>query len=137
MNPELVIRIDVESTVPAYRQITDAIRAYLVTVRLAPGTRLPTVRQLAVDLSVHHNTVAQAYRELASEGWLELRRHRGATVRKRDEPVPAAGAEEVFCQQLRELVAKARAKGIKAPAIAETLERLSLSFREMDGWSPQ
>jgi DNA-binding transcriptional regulator YhcF (GntR family) len=59
--------------------IADGLRALLVHGAFKTGDRLPTVRQLAIDLTVHHNTVAQAYRLLADEGWLDLRRHRGAT----------------------------------------------------------
>ena len=51
------------------------------------GTVLPSVRRLAIDSGVHFNTVAEAYRTLAQEGWLDL--HHGseaATVVERDQP---------------------------------------------------
>ena len=76
--PPLVIELHPASNVPAYRQIADAIRRHLVAGHLAPGALLPTSRQLALDLGVHFNTVAEAYRVLADEGWLELKRRRGA-----------------------------------------------------------
>jgi selenocysteine-specific elongation factor len=50
------------SPVPAYRQIANAFRALLVAGSFPVGEPLPTVRQLAVDLGVHHNTIAEAYR---------------------------------------------------------------------------
>src|SRR5881392_167421 len=78
-----LLRIDLKHPVPAYRQIADGMRALLVRAAFQPGDRLPTVRQLAIDLTVHHNTVAQAYRLLADEGWIELKRHRGAKVLER------------------------------------------------------
>jgi DNA-binding transcriptional regulator YhcF (GntR family) len=52
----------------------------LVEGKLARGTPLPSVRRLAMELSVHFNTVAEAYRELAAEGWLHLQHGRGAVV---------------------------------------------------------
>ena len=64
------IRIDLNSDVPAYRQIVDAIRVLLVNGELQVGTGLPSVRRLAMELGVHFNTVGEAYRELAQEGWL-------------------------------------------------------------------
>ena len=80
MRPVIVIRIDLASSVPAYRQIVNAIRALLVAGVFPVGDALPTVRRLAVDLGVHHNTVAEAYRVLSGEGWLDLRRRHGAIV---------------------------------------------------------
>ena len=72
------LRIALTANAPAYRQIVDAVRAVLVGGALRPGDQLPPVRQLALDLGVHFNTVAEAYRILAGEGWLDLRRQRGA-----------------------------------------------------------
>lgn len=80
------VELRVESSIPAYRQICDAMRRHLVEGTLVPGQRLPPVRQLAVDLGVNFNTVAEAYRLLADEGWLELRRGRGAVVLDRRRP---------------------------------------------------
>jgi GntR family transcriptional regulator len=60
-----VLRIDLASPTPVYRQIVDSLRALLVGGAFAPGDRLPTVREIAIDLGVHHNTVAEAYRLLA------------------------------------------------------------------------
>src|ERR1700730_373249 len=72
------IVVDDASTVPIYRQVADQIRTLLVSGEFSPGERLPTVRRLAIDLAVNHNTVAEAYRMLAEEGWLDLGRGRGA-----------------------------------------------------------
>ena len=84
------IRIDLASGTPAVRQIADQLRVLLVDGELAPGAVLPSVRRLAMELGVHFNTVSEAYRQLASEGWLEVQHGRGATVRERATP-PAGG----------------------------------------------
>jgi GntR family transcriptional regulator len=115
------LRIDLSSRVPVYQQITDALRAELVVGRFPPGSKLAPVRALAVDLGVHHNTVAEAYRQLADEGWLELRRYHGAVVRERRSPRAAAGAAERFAQPLRELIAKALSDGIPAETLVHEL----------------
>ncbi len=57
---EVTIRIDVGSTVPAYRQIADSVRAWLVAGKFQAGEQLPTVRELAADLRINPNTVAWA-----------------------------------------------------------------------------
>ncbi|MFJ7148281.1 PLP-dependent aminotransferase family protein [Streptomyces sp. NPDC100445] len=58
------------------RALRDAVRGG----RLAPGTRLPPYRSLAADLGVARNTVADAYAELAAEGWLTARQGSGTRV---------------------------------------------------------
>jgi len=118
-----VIRINLRAAVPAYRQIVDALRAQLVEGCLAPGHDLPPVRRLAMELGVHFNTVAEAYRQLAEEGWLELRHGRGATVIERKTPTPKKSHQgcSVFRQHLRELVAKMRAEGLTAAELASEL----------------
>ena len=94
---------------PAYRQIVDALRARLVAGDMQPGDLLPPVRQLALDLGVHFNTVAEAYRVLAEEGWLDLKRRRGAMVLARKMPArPDSDRSEHFNRRLRELVASYR-----------------------------
>ena len=88
MAAALRVSLDLDSPTPAYRQIANDLRRHLVEERLKPGDLLPPIRQLALDLGVHFNTVALAYRLLADEGWLELKRRRGAD---RDRAERAAG----------------------------------------------
>ncbi len=106
-----MLRIDLASKVPVYEQIANGLRTELVSGQFTPGDKLPTVRALAIDLGVHHNTVAQAYRQLADEGWLDLRRHRGATVQNRHAQSRHVGPEK-FTRTLRELLAKTLADGL-------------------------
>lgn len=113
-----VLRIDLASARPVYEQIVGGLRAFLVHGQFEAGERLPTVRQLATDLGVHHNTVAESYRVLAEEGWLELRRGYGATVLDRHSPRANAQANERFVRHLEELVAKAIAEGVPRTAVA-------------------
>ncbi len=121
----MILKINLDSEVPVYRQIVDTVRPLLVEGKLAPGDLLPPVRQLAADLGVHFNTVAEAYRLLADEGWLELRRGRGAAVVDRKTPTANAAATSRFSQRLRELIAEVRAGGIPPAAIARELRQLA------------
>lgn len=116
-----MLQIDLSSRVPVYEQIANGLRAELVAGRFGPGDRLPTVRALAIDLGIHHNTVAQAYRQLADEGWLELRRHRGAMVRDRQRPSIRPDGADTFARPLRELLAKALAEGLSRKLLIREL----------------
>jgi len=129
-----ILRVDLESAVPVYEQVSNGIRGELVAGRLRPGDQLPTVRELALDLGVHHNTVAEAYRLLAREGWLDLRRGRGALVIDRKQPAPSEQARAEFVRRLRELVAKAVAQGVPKSAMAGDLRALG---SELDGGGHQ
>ena len=124
------IRIDLDSPIPAYRQIVDALRVLLVEGSLAPGGNLPSVRRLALDLGVHFNTVGEAYRQLAAEGWLDLKHGRGATVIARgSQPAAPAGRWQDLRVQLRNLVAQMRSAGVPASRIAAELSAISESLK--------
>jgi len=119
---DCIIRIDLASAVPAYRQIVDGLRTLLVQRDLAPGSRLPSVRRLAMELGVHFNTVGEAYRELAAEGWLDIRHGSGATVLDRGKPEPVSPERLAeFRGRLRNLVTQMRAAGVPGPRIAAEL----------------
>jgi GntR family transcriptional regulator len=121
----LTLRIDLDSAVPAYRQIVDGIRILLVAGKLIPGSELPSVRRIAVDLGVHFNTVAEAYRTLAEEGWLDLRHGRGAIVVKRETPSANASTVTEFRNRLRALLAEAQAQGASAAKLSLELRSLA------------
>src|SRR5689334_24605398 len=75
------------------RGLTDALREAVRTGRLAPGTRLPSSRNLATDLGIARNTVADAYADLVAEGWLTARQGSGTRVADAAalSPTPTAG----------------------------------------------
>ena len=68
---------------PIYVQIMDEVRRALVVGTLRPEDPLPSVRQLAADLRLNPNTVAQAYRELERDGLVYVRRGQGTFVAER------------------------------------------------------
>jgi GntR family transcriptional regulator len=74
--------IDPSDPLPIYAQLERAIRVTIATGRLRPGDRLPTVRQLAVDLRINANTVAKVYAELERAGVLDTQRGVGTFVLK-------------------------------------------------------
>ena len=77
----MVVSIDQSDRTPIYAQLERSFRAAIAAGRLKPGDQLPTVRQLAVQLSVNANTVARVYADLERTGVLETRRGVGSFVR--------------------------------------------------------
>ena len=74
------IRVDTGSGTPPFEQVRAHIAGLIASGRLAAGTRLPTVRQLAVDLELAANTAARVYRELESDGLVVTHGRRGTFV---------------------------------------------------------
>ena len=74
--------------------LEDELREAVRAGRLAPGSRLPSSRALAVDLGVARNTVAEAYAQLVAEGWLVARQGSGTWVADQAEAAPAEPAPD-------------------------------------------
>ncbi|HEY7330873.1 MAG TPA: GntR family transcriptional regulator [Gemmataceae bacterium] len=83
----IAFMLDSKSGVPIYRQIMDQIRHGIASSRLRPGEQLPTVRALAVELSVNPNTVIKAYSLLEQQGVLTSEQGSGTFVAQ----LPKAG----------------------------------------------
>lgn len=75
-----LVSIDPRDKTPIYAQLERGLRAAMATSRLRPGDQLPTVRQLAVELSINANTVARVYADLERSGAIETRRGVGSFV---------------------------------------------------------
>ena len=70
-----------EHTISIREQLSAQLLLGIVSQRLPPGERLPSVRELARRLGIHANTVSAAYRDLAARGWVSKRRGSGVYVR--------------------------------------------------------
>lgn len=123
-----MIRIDVSGPRPLEEQITLALRQALAQGGIAAGEELPSVRQLAGDLGVHWNTVARAYRRLADEGLVVVRRGRGAVVRDTPRSVTRmtkSGLRERFAEVVAAGLLGGASKKDVAQAFAEALAGFS------------
>lgn len=74
------LRIDTSDGVPIYLQIVDQIKRAVALGRLKPEDPLPSVRQLALDLTINPNTVARAYLELEHDGVIYKRQGQGTYI---------------------------------------------------------
>jgi DNA-binding transcriptional regulator YhcF (GntR family) len=76
----LPLTVDPASTTAPFEQVRTQLATLVAQGDLAPGTKLPTVRQLAADLGLAANTVARAYRELEHSGVVTTRGRSGTVV---------------------------------------------------------
>jgi GntR family transcriptional regulator len=119
----MMFRLNLETGVPVYRQIIDQVHAGRASGTLRPGERLPTVRQLAVDLKVNPNTVVRAYRELELTGIITTHQGTGTFVTEAKLERSEADREEKLDRLVAEFVSRAGRDGF-------TLEELSKRLTE-------
>ena len=114
-------QLDLRSGVPAYRQIIDQVLGGIAGGSLQPGDQLPTVRQLAVDLSINPNTVGRAYREMEIREILTTQQGTGTFIGMKKLKPDEVERQRRLSQLVGEFLARAGAEGFD---LQELLERL-------------
>ena len=114
-------RLDLRSGVPVYRQIIDQVTGGMAAGTLASGDQLPTVRQVAVDLSINPNTVMRAYRELEIRGVLETQQGTGTFIGHKKVKRDEVERQRRLNQLVGEFAARAGSAGF---TVEDLLERL-------------
>jgi GntR family transcriptional regulator len=114
-------RLDSSSGVPFYRQIIDQVLVALADGRLKPGAQLPTVRQLAVDLSINLNTVAKAYREMEIRGIVETQQGTGTFIAARQPDRDAGEKRKAVNDMVDRMIAHGQALGAGIDDLIEVL----------------
>ena len=118
-----VFAIDPASGVPIYLQIIEQVRRSVALGLLGPGERLPTVKQLALDLTVNPNTVARAYRELERAEIIETAVGRGSFVRDNGGVTSTRSVvDDVAAQALAQAVREAKSLGLTSEQVRALFE---------------
>jgi len=128
------IRISKQSEVPLRQQLAEQIVFHIATGKLQPGQALPSVRELARRLKIHHNTVSEAYQDLIRRMWLVGRRGSHVTVRALEEGVQsrqASGLDDL----INTLIRVAREQGHSLQSLRERVReqggQLEIQSNEM------
>lgn len=114
-------RLDQHSGVPVYRQLIDQVLGGIASGVLAGGDQLPTVRQVAVDLSINPNTVVRAYRELEIRGVLETQQGTGTFISHKRVERDEVERRRQLDQIVSEFVARAGSAGFTVEELLEEL----------------
>ena len=124
-------QIDRASPLPVYVQLAEQIRLLIHRGALGPGDPLPTVRELAVALSLNANTVTRVYRDLQQEGLLRLERGLGTSVAPRQQRGPTLADRDYqrIVKRTRELVVLCRESRLTARELAQLVEGI---WKEVD-----
>ena len=120
----MLFRLDLKSGVPVYRQIIDQVHAARASRTIRPGDQLPTVRQLAVDLSINPNTVMRAYRELELTGALTTHQGTGTFITHTKVEQNSAERDRKLDQLVAEFAARAGREGFTVGEVRGRLKEL-------------
>jgi GntR family transcriptional regulator len=124
-SPAFRFLLDMHSGMPVYRQIMDQVRGAIASGALNAGDQLPTVRQLAVDLTINPNTVVRAYRELELGGLLETHQGTGTFISSQKMKRADAEREKQLAQIVGDCVSRAGAAGFTVDELIDELSGLT------------
>ena len=101
-----MLTLDYRDARPIYGQIKDSLRRLIVAGALGPDEKLPSIRALAMDLSINPNTIRRAYTELEQEGFIYSVPGKGSFAAVMGGGDPKRRAE--LMEKLREIIAELR-----------------------------
>ena len=112
------------SHVPMFEQIANSIRTGIAAGIYRPGDMLPSLRSLALELTVNPNTVQKAYDQLEREGLVDTRKGIGLFVARRGRGLARTKAHSLVNELLSDGVAAGRAAGLRDDDIRALFERV-------------
>lgn len=102
----MMIMLDYKDTRPIYEQVVEKFQTLILKGVLEPDAQLPSVRSLAVELSINPNTIQRAYGELERQGFIYTVKGRGGFVRYHEDLLEVR--KERLRKQLLEVLKEAR-----------------------------
>ncbi len=124
-NQTVQITIDSDSGIPLWLQLRNRLIYLIASGKFQVGDKLPTVRELAVDLGVNYNTVSKVYQDIERDGYIVSKRGKGTFVAERG-PVEAEAAKSEVEFLADEFIRQCRELGVPRQDIADLVKgRLS------------
>lgn len=123
------LRIDDEDPRPPYEQLRRQLDELISTGELVDGQRLPSVRQLATDLSLAAGTVARSYAELEKGGLVQSRRGAGTRVTAPKALLDGDVREERLMELVDEVARHATALGVSPESLTLAIEQAMRTLR--------
>lgn len=120
-----MIHIDYKDKRPIYEQVEEKFQDLIIRGVLKPDERLPSVRSLAIELSINPNTIQRAYAQLEQAGFLYTVKGRGNFVAAESEWM--AQKQKIIFDEARRLVRRAANMGVSKE---ELLERIGSYYEE-------
>jgi GntR family transcriptional regulator len=118
-----VLTVDARSGVPLYLQLIEQITRAVALGTLSPGEQLPTVKALALELTINPNTVARVYRELERDGVIETSPGRGSFVRAGGHAGARRAVSDIARTAVDAAVREAKSLGLDREAVEDVVAR--------------
>jgi GntR family transcriptional regulator len=119
-----VFKIDQRSSTPIYQQLVQEIKEAILKGILQPGDKLPSVRELSVQLTINPNTIQKSYQELERQKVIETLRGKGTFVSLNYKPSVDKEKLTVLKENLRNILVEAHYLGLKHGEILQLVTRL-------------
>ena len=116
-----MVHLDYRDSRPIYGQIVDNFRVLIQKGVLQEGDKLPSVRELATELSINPNTIQRAYREMEAEGLIASVTGKGSFVCGKAAEIPQA--QKPLWDALDQAVAQLLAMGVSPYEVMEHLKQ--------------
>lgn len=123
-----MINLDFKSDIPIYEQIIEQIKYHVMKGNLEAGTIIPSVRKMALELSITPGTVAKAYQELERQGIIETIRGKGTFIALKIEKKPDEEKVEQISKEFQSKIIELKMMGYDEEHIVELIRNL---YREM------
>ncbi len=120
----MLVTINQHGKIPIFRQLIQEIKMKIASGELSPGDKLPSIRELAVYLSLNPNTVMKSYRELEREGLVKTKMGKGVFVSENlNESTINQLKKNILFQKIDEMVNTAKMLNIKKQEIIEEINK--------------
>lgn len=126
-----MITIDYKDKRPIYEQIIEKVRQLILRGVLKKDDAMPSVRSLALELSINPNTIQKAYQELERMGYIYSVKGRGSFIK--DSEVVVEQAVEEVKDEIRELILKAKDAGIDLKELLAMVEQAAKDSEKKGG----
>ena len=111
---------EIDNKRPVYIQLIDELKRRIITGTYQPGSKMPSVRELASEASVNPNTMQRALSDLESEGFIITQRTSGRTITE-DEGMIYEAKKVMAREQVRDFIEKMMALGFSKEDIIELI----------------
>lgn len=123
-----MIVLDLKSNKPIYEQIVEQVKFHVLKGHLKPGDAIPSVRKLALDISITPGTVAKAYQELERQNIIETIRGKGTFIAGKIELKPDEARMEESKKMMRSAILDLKVMGLSEEEVTGLVKEL---YKEM------
>ncbi len=123
----MLITVNSKSKIPIFKQLIDGIKTLIASGEIMPGSQLPSIRELAVNLRLNPNTVARAYKQLELEGFVETKRGIGVFVKSIGKESINMLKSKILEEKILDVIRMAKQFNISKE---ELINKINKKFRE-------